>query len=104
MLLRAILRSLRLRISPHTTTLGPFRRHPRRLGRPVTQEEIAGYLGVSRTWYAALESSMEARPSLALLERLAETLMLSPEERSALFDAAIPELGLADLQEERLAS
>jgi transcriptional regulator with XRE-family HTH domain len=104
MLLRTILRSLRLRICRYATTLGPHRRPPSRQGQPVTQEELAEYLGVSRVWYAALESSIEARPSLALLERLAETLMLTAEERTALFDAAIPELRLADLRDERLAS
>ncbi len=104
MLLGSILRSLRLRISRNATTLGPHSRSPRRQGQPVTQEELAEYLGVSRTWYATLESSIDARPSLALLERLSEILMLTSEERTALFDAAIPELRLADLQDERLAS
>lgn len=99
-----VLKPLRLRIDPSATMLGSSERSLLRQGRPVTQEELAEYLGVSRTWYAALESSMEVRPSFALLERLADVLMLTPEERTALFDAAFPELELADLQNRHLAA
>lgn len=94
--LKTFLRQRRLQIDPHTTALGPYTRLPSRCGRPVTQEEIAECVGVSRVWYSTLESSSTVRTSLGLLDRLAEALMVTPEERATLFNLAIPELKLAD--------
>jgi DNA-binding XRE family transcriptional regulator len=57
-----------------------------------TQEELAEYLGVSRTWYGLLESKKPVRVSLVLLDRLSAALMLTREERARLFALALPEL------------
>jgi transcriptional regulator with XRE-family HTH domain len=62
----------------------------------VTQEELAECIGVSRVWYAMLESRTTVRTSSALLDRLAAALMVTPEERTALFDLAFPELKLSE--------
>jgi DNA-binding XRE family transcriptional regulator len=88
----AFLRMLRQRIPPHTATLGSWRRLPVRRGRPVTQEEIAEAVGVSRNWYRRLESGAGVRASMKLLNRLANTVVFTPEERTTLFVLAIPEM------------
>ncbi|MGB8265546.1 MAG: helix-turn-helix domain-containing protein [Candidatus Velthaea sp.] len=92
--LRTFLRNLRQRIDPQCQALGPYARLPARRGKPVTQEEVAEAIGVSRVWYSMLESSAKIRASAALLDRLSRTLMLNPEERAELFRLAIPELAL----------
>jgi transcriptional regulator with XRE-family HTH domain len=90
--LATFLKTLRLRIPPDSTTIGSWRRLPKRLGRPVSQEEIAEALGVSRNWYRRLESNSHVRASIKLLDRLARTYAVTPEERKQLFFLAIPEL------------
>jgi len=60
----------------------------------VTQEELAEAIGVSRVWYQMLESNAKIRASTALLDRLARTLMVTPQEHAELFQLAIPELKL----------
>jgi len=90
-----LLRVLRGRIPPESTTLGPYKRLPVRCGRRVTQEEIAEVVGVTRGWYRLLESGTTVRASMKLLDRLANALTLTPEERIGLFMLAIPELQLA---------
>jgi transcriptional regulator with XRE-family HTH domain len=92
--LRTFLKQHRLRIHPETTVLGTSKRLPTRHGRPVTQEEIAECIGVSRVWYAMLESRADVRTSPALLDRLASALMLTAEERASLFNLALPALRL----------
>jgi transcriptional regulator with XRE-family HTH domain len=89
----AFLRKLRQRIPPQTATLGSWKRLPIRCGRPVTQEEIAEAVGVSRNWYRRLESGAGVRASMKLLDRLANTVVFTPEERTTLFVLAIPEMG-----------
>jgi transcriptional regulator with XRE-family HTH domain len=88
----ALLRRLRARVDPAADALGPYARFPRRRGRPVTQEEVAEAIGVSRVWYAMLESSATTRASPPLLDRLAIALMATPEERVLLFRLALPEI------------
>ncbi|HTU69357.1 MAG TPA: helix-turn-helix transcriptional regulator [Candidatus Baltobacteraceae bacterium] len=90
--LTILLRHFRWRIDPKIAALGPYRRLPSRRGKPVTQEELAEYLGVSRTWYGLLESKKPVRASLVLLDRLSAALMLTREERAKLFASALPEL------------
>jgi len=90
--LTTLLRHFRWRIDPAIAALGPHRRLPSRRGKPVTQEELAEFLGVSRTWYGLLESKKPVRVSLALLDRLSAVLMLTHEERAKLFALALPEL------------
>lgn len=60
----------------------------------MTQEEVAESIGVSRVWYATLESQSGVRTSPALLDRLASALMLTAAERTSLFKIALPELKL----------
>ena len=99
--LKSLLRHFRLRIDPRESALGPQDRLPSRRGKPVTQEELAEYIGVSRAWYCMLESEKPARASTFLLDRLASILMLSARERATLFAIALPELDfdrLSDIQ------
>jgi transcriptional regulator with XRE-family HTH domain len=89
--LALFLKSLRGRIDPHVRALGPHVRCPHRLGKRVTQEELAEAIGVTREWYAMLESATTTRPSTSLADRLADALMVTPEERARLFRLAVPE-------------
>jgi hypothetical protein len=90
--LTILLRHFRRRIDGKSAALGPYQRLPCRRGKPVTQEELAEYLGVSRAWYSLLESRKPARVSIVLLDRLSAALMLTREERAKLFALALPEL------------
>lgn len=92
MTLGGFLKGLRTRISPDTAALGKYVRLPSRRGKSATQEEVAELVGVSRVWYSMLESSATTRTSPKLLDRLANTLMATPEERMTLFRLAVPEL------------
>jgi transcriptional regulator with XRE-family HTH domain len=74
-------------------------RHPSRLDKPVTQEELAEALGISREWYARIECGTATRVPPALLGRMADTLMLDETQRNALFEFAIPELRRAPIGE-----
>jgi DNA-binding XRE family transcriptional regulator len=87
----AFLRAHRENIPRDSALLGSWTRPPGRCGRRVTQEEVAKAVGVSRNWYRRLESG-ERRASLKLLDRLADALDFSPEERAELLLLAIPEL------------
>jgi transcriptional regulator with XRE-family HTH domain len=91
------LRMWRLRLSKDATTLGSRRRLPCRVGRLVTQEELAEAVGVSRSWYKMLECSVGVRTSLRLLVGLGEALMLSPSEKAHLFCLAFPELAVFEM-------
>jgi len=92
--LRSFLKGLRRRLDPQTTLLGEQERLNTRCGRRVSQEEIAEAVGVSRGWYVSLESGAPIRPSLSLLDRIANALNATPHERATLFSLAIPELGV----------
>lgn len=97
--LALFLRFLRERIEPEVRDLGPHARLPKRRNKRVTQDEVAEASGVTREWYAVLESGATAQPSPALLDRLAVVLMVTSEERAKLFDLALPEpwrVGLRD--------
>ena len=87
--LPAFLRFHRKRISAGATALGAYRRLPNRIGKPVTQEEMAEALGVTRTWYALLECSLVPQPSLRLLQRIAAALMLDKRDSAHLFVLAL---------------
>ena len=89
---REFLVHLRRRIDPATRALGSYVRLESRRGRPVTQEELAEAIGVSRGWYARLESGQPVQPSVAMLHRMAEALEATPSERALLFRLAIPAL------------
>ena len=90
--LKPLLRHFRMRIDPKERALGPHPRPLWRRGKPVTQEELAESIGVSRCWYGMLESERPSRVSIFLLDRLAAILMLSAAERATLFTLALPEL------------
>jgi transcriptional regulator with XRE-family HTH domain len=97
------LRFLRRRIDPNVRDLGPFVRHSGRLGKFVTQQELAEAIGVTREWYAALESAAPPRTSTSLIDRLADALMLTAEERERLFRLALPELWPMHLRDDSAA-
>jgi transcriptional regulator with XRE-family HTH domain len=86
------IRFLRQRVDPSTSHLGPYARLSSRRGRRVTQEEIAEAVGISREWFAVLETTATNRISPGLLGRVADALMATPEERSQLFQLAIPDV------------
>lgn len=87
--LPAFLRFHRKQIPAGATALGAYRRLPNRIGKPVTQEEMAEALGVTRTWYALLECSFVPQPSLRLLQRITAALTLDKRERAHLFALAL---------------
>jgi transcriptional regulator with XRE-family HTH domain len=88
----AFLKDQRRRIPRDAVALGGYLRLPARLGKFVTQEEVAEAVGVSRVWYAMLESGKAVKTSPRLLGRIAEALHLAPEHREILFDLALPDL------------
>jgi transcriptional regulator with XRE-family HTH domain len=63
-----------------------------RCGRPISQEELAEAIGVTRGWYCLLESGAPIQPSVSLIDRLASALGATLDERVVLFSLAIPEL------------
>jgi transcriptional regulator with XRE-family HTH domain len=93
-----VLRQARRAIPADAASLGNVLRFPHRVGRSVSQEEVAEAVGISRVWYATLESGRAARASIALLEKLANVLMLTAEQRTAVFQLAVPELSTRDLE------
>src|ERR1700680_951523 len=90
------LKALRRRLNKHVTALGALERLPSKVGRRITQEEIAEVGGVSRGWYRMLESNNTIRPSPRLLVRIANALMLSVSEQAHLFHLAFPELAVLE--------
>ena len=58
---------------------------------------------MSREWYAVLESAETTRTSAALLGRVAEALMVTPEERTTLFQLAVAQAGPPRLREDSIA-
>lgn len=103
--LAVLLRFLRKRIDRNARALGPHARLPARLGRRVTQDELAEAIGVTREWYAMLEcGSATTRASTRLVDRLADALMVNPEERARLFALAVPELGHVALRDDSVAA
>src|ERR1700735_4548502 len=90
----AFLKEQRRRIPRDAPSLGPYLRLPVRRGKAVSQEELAEAIGVSRVWYAMLESGAALNTSPRLLARLADALNLSDESRKVLFQLALPELSV----------
>jgi len=90
--LGAFLRRCRSRIHPEVRALGARLRFPGRIGRPVTQEEVAEAAGVSRIWYGRMESDRARHVSSSVLARIAQALMLDDEERASLFMLSVPDL------------
>lgn len=90
--LGALLKQCRKRIDPECRALGSFLRLPARVGKTVTQEEVAEAVNVSRQWYMMMETGRTAGISVAVLGRVADALMMDRRERATLF-----RLGRADL-------
>ena len=86
------LRSRRQQIPRSAKGMGPYVRCPDRIGKLVSQEEMAEALEVSRQWYGLLETGA-AHASPALLNRISSVLSLQYDEHVELFRLAIPELG-----------
>jgi transcriptional regulator with XRE-family HTH domain len=100
-----LLKYFRGRIESDASHLGPHARHPSRLRKRVTQEEIAEAVGVTREWYAKLESgAATTRASTALLDRLAAALMLTPAERATLFHMAVSQLRRVQLHDDSITA
>ncbi|MGB6602467.1 MAG: helix-turn-helix transcriptional regulator [Candidatus Cybelea sp.] len=87
------------RLSSNTRSLGVCVRAPVRIGKTVTQEQVAEAAGISRVWYATLENDRATRVSVRVLEELASVLHMELSERAALFRLALPELRSASLSE-----
>jgi len=76
------LRACRGRLTPVKVGL-PERRRRRTPG--LRREDVAALVGVSVTWYTWLEQGRDIQVSADVLERVSETLRLSPTEREYLF-------------------
>jgi transcriptional regulator with XRE-family HTH domain len=90
--LGTFLKRHRRALPPETPSLGDCPRVPARIGRPVTQEEVAEALGISRTWYALLESG-GGGTSAALANRVAKVFDLDHAEQFELLRLTLPEFG-----------
>lgn len=101
--LAVLLRRCRGRLRPERASLGPYLRLPNRVGKAVTQEEVAEAAGISRQWYVQMESDRPVRVSASLLAAIADVLMMDSVERAALFRLAVPELRSASLIERSTA-
>jgi hypothetical protein len=62
--LSAFLLNRRQRVNSNAVRVGTYARPESRIGRPLTQEEVAEALGVSRQWYGALERALSPRGHL----------------------------------------
>jgi transcriptional regulator with XRE-family HTH domain len=80
--LREFLRSCGARLLPAAVGL-PDRRRRRTPGH--RREDVAALAGVSVTWYTWLEQGRDIQVSAEVLERVSETLKLTPTEREYLF-------------------
>jgi transcriptional regulator with XRE-family HTH domain len=80
--LSEFLRACRGRLTPVKVGL-PERRRRRTPG--LRREDVAALAGVSVTWYTWLEQGRDIQVSADVLERVSETLRLSPTEREYLF-------------------
>ncbi len=75
------LRDRRARLTPQAIGLAPGER---RRTPGLRREEVAQLANISTTWYTWLEQGRGIRPSLSVLEALARTLRLGPDEHGHL--------------------
>lgn len=68
------MRQRRQAIPARAPVIGDYVRAPGRVGRPVTQEELAEALKISREWYCALENGRCAEISAELARKIAHLL------------------------------
>lgn len=69
---------------------------PERVGKNVTQEEMAEVLGVSREWYARLESGKLSRVSREFAISASDRLLLDDATRRRLFNCTLSAAELID--------
>jgi transcriptional regulator with XRE-family HTH domain len=86
-----LLKKARRRIPSDTVSLGNTRRFAERIGKRVSQEEVAEAIGISRVWYATLEMG-RPRASIAVLGRICDVLMLDEHQRADLLQLCVPEI------------
>jgi DNA-binding XRE family transcriptional regulator len=86
-----LLKEARRRIPTDTLSLGNTLRISERIGKRVSQEEVAEVIGISRVWYATLEMG-RPRASIAVLGRICDALMLDEDQRAHLLQLCVPEL------------
>ena len=84
--LGAFLRRRRLAIDHNSTCVGTLTRLPQRIGKPVTQEELAGFLGISREWYSLLENGSIDCVSRQLVDGIARLFSIPHAALYALCD------------------
>jgi transcriptional regulator with XRE-family HTH domain len=97
--LSAFLRSRRERISPEDAGLAPGLR---RRTAGLRREEVAQLSGVGVTWYTWLEQGRPINASAQVLDAVARTLRLDPQEREHLYRLADPSSGPPDAAPEGL--
>jgi DNA-binding XRE family transcriptional regulator len=61
-------------IPNEAVAIGEYRRRLRRIGRPVTQGELAEALGISREWYCSIENGKCTEASPELLRKITVAL------------------------------
>ena len=83
--LAVFLRNRRERIAPQQVGLPPG---GRRRTSGLRREEVAQLAGIGVTWYTWLEQGRDIVVSDSVLEAIARTLLLEPQERSHLFTLA----------------
>lgn len=83
--LAAFLRARREHIAPEQVGLRPSRR---RRTPGLRREEVAQLAGVGVTWYTWIEQGRGVNASSQVLDAIARTLLLDPQERSHLFTLA----------------
>lgn len=86
-----LLKEARRRIPTDTVSLGKTQRFTERIGKRVSQEEVAEAIGISRVWYATLEMG-RPRASIAVLGRICDALMLDEHQRADLLQLCVPEI------------
>jgi transcriptional regulator with XRE-family HTH domain len=98
--LALFLKAKRAALSPQSVGLQPARR---RRASGLLREEVAQRAGISPTWYTWLEQGREINPSAAVLDQLAEALLLTASERAHLVTLAKPNAAAATLRFSREA-
>ena len=100
----ALLKACRTRIRRDSRSLGTYVRRSARIGKAVTQEEVAEAADISRVWYAMMENDRPVRVSSLVLGRVADVLAMETAERAALFRFMLPEVCCVSSSERSLGS
>lgn len=100
--LGSLLKRGRIRLDAGSFFLGDFPRLPSRVGKGITQQEVAEAAGITREWYSSIESGNALRVSAVTLGRIATALVLTPAERTRAFQLAVPEFAPAVLSSDSI--